>query len=174
MPQPAAAPLQAEMTGGEAHAAAPGSLTGIADPMPQPGAAPQQAPMTAAAPLEGQNAGGASAAYESLEPAPSGGAQDRKRQLSAASDDSGARKQPHYYEFAKKKWESEEAFRLPDGTYWPEVRWRCLIWLSRPLVPLLVALHACRTATPVHMQLPSHAALFGLHLSTPDRLRASA
>lgn len=23
-----------------------------------------------------------------------------------------------YFEFAKKKWENEDSFKLPDGTYW--------------------------------------------------------
>ena len=31
------------------------------------------------------------------------------------------RKKGPYFEFAKKKWETEDTFRLPDGSYWPEV-----------------------------------------------------
>lgn len=32
------------------------------------------------------------------------------------------RKKPTYYfEFAKRKWETEETFRLPDGNFWPQV-----------------------------------------------------
>ncbi|KAK9866792.1 hypothetical protein WJX84_011471 [Apatococcus fuscideae] len=30
------------------------------------------------------------------------------------------RKKGPYFEFAKKKWETEDTFRLPDGSYWPE------------------------------------------------------
>jgi hypothetical protein len=37
----------------------------------------------------------------------------------ANSDDK--KKQTYYFEFAKRKWESEDTFRLPDGSYWPEV-----------------------------------------------------
>lgn len=31
------------------------------------------------------------------------------------------RKKPVYFEWAKKTWEAEETFKLPDGTYWPYV-----------------------------------------------------
>lgn len=31
------------------------------------------------------------------------------------------KKPTYYFEFAKRKWETEEAFRLPDGTFWPQV-----------------------------------------------------
>ena len=30
-------------------------------------------------------------------------------------------KKPVYFEWAKKIWESEETFKLPDGTHWPYV-----------------------------------------------------
>lgn len=36
----------------------------------------------------------------------------------ASSEDK--KKPSYYFEFAKRKWESEDTFRLPDGTYWPE------------------------------------------------------
>ena len=26
-----------------------------------------------------------------------------------------------YFEWAKKSWEGEDTFKLPDGTYWPHV-----------------------------------------------------
>lgn len=39
----------------------------------------------------------------------------------AGTANSDEKKKPTYYfEFAKRKWESEDTFRLPDGTYWPE------------------------------------------------------
>ncbi|BDA51010.1 probable 5-keto-D-gluconate 5-reductase at C-terminar half [Coccomyxa sp. Obi] len=31
------------------------------------------------------------------------------------------KKPTYYFEFAKRKWETEETFRLPDGTFWPQV-----------------------------------------------------
>lgn len=34
---------------------------------------------------------------------------------------SASHKKGTYFEFAKKKWEVEDTFRLPDGTFWPEV-----------------------------------------------------
>lgn len=34
----------------------------------------------------------------------------------SASESVGEKRKSNYFEFAKKKWESEEAFRLPDGT----------------------------------------------------------
>ena len=48
---------------------------------------------------------------------------ERKRQLEpSAQEEGGPSKKPaYYYEFAKKSWETQETFRLPDGTYWPEV-----------------------------------------------------
>ena len=51
------------------------------------------------------------------------GAEERKRQLdSSAQEEGGPSKKPAYYfEFAKKSWETQETFRLPDGTYWPQV-----------------------------------------------------
>ena len=51
------------------------------------------------------------------------GDDERKRQLeTSAQEEGGPSKKPAYYfEFAKKSWETQETFRLPDGTYWPEV-----------------------------------------------------
>ena len=37
-------------------------------------------------------------------------------------------KKPVYFEWAKKIWESEETFKLPDGTHWPYVR--------KPIAPI--------------------------------------
>ena len=37
----------------------------------------------------------------------------------AGSEDK--KKPTYYFEFAKRKWETEETFRLPDGTFWPQV-----------------------------------------------------
>ena len=31
------------------------------------------------------------------------------------------KKKPVYFEWAKKVWETEDTFKLPDGTYWPHV-----------------------------------------------------
>lgn len=114
---------------GEAHAAAPGSLPVTGEHMPQPGAAAGSL-SAPGAPLQHFAAAAAEPTpAHALEPAPSEGADDRKRQLSASDDGGGpSRKQPYYFEFAKKKWEYEETFRLPDGTSWPEVQ-GCLIWL---------------------------------------------
>lgn len=41
--------------------------------------------------------------------------------IAAASGAASDRKKPVYFEWAKKSWETEETFKLPDGTYWPYV-----------------------------------------------------
>ena len=48
----------------------------------------------------------------------------RGRGAAAAAGDETGEKKPRkglYFEFAKKKWENEDTFKLPDGTYWPLV-----------------------------------------------------
>lgn len=50
---------------------------------------------------------------QGAEPGSSGG------NTGANSEDK--KKPTYYFEFAKRKWETEETFRLPDGTFWPQV-----------------------------------------------------
>lgn len=55
-----------------------------------------------------------------------------KRQRTSNDDEDPSGDSPHpngerkvkgpYFEFAKKKWETEDTFRLPDGSFWPEVQ----------------------------------------------------
>ena len=35
--------------------------------------------------------------------------------------DGSEKKKPVYFEWAKKIWETEDTFKLPDGTHWPYV-----------------------------------------------------
>lgn len=49
------------------------------------------------------------------------GADERKRQLDSQEGGAPSKKPAYYFEFAKKSWETQETFQLPDGTYWPQV-----------------------------------------------------
>lgn len=53
----------------------------------------------------------------SAAPAQSDTSADRKRKAVP-----GAFPKPQYFEFAKRRWEKDEAFLLPDGTFWPIVQ----------------------------------------------------
>lgn len=90
---------------GDTHAAG-GELPGTPMPPAQPPAA------------EGPTTRGSEAS--ALEA--SGSGEERKRQAASSEGEGGPRKQPYYFEFAKKRWETEETFRLPDGSFWPQAR----------------------------------------------------
>lgn len=51
-------------------------------------------------------------------------------------------KKPVYFEWAKKIWESEETFKLPDGTFWPYVSSLIQESLFFPSLLLQVEAHA--------------------------------
>ena len=97
---------------GDAHAAG-GGLSGATLPLQQTPPAEEVSPV-AAGPLVQSS--------EASVPEASAGAEDRKRHAAASEGEGGPRKQPYYFEFAKKRWESEETFRLPDGSFWPQAR----------------------------------------------------
>ena len=124
-------------------------------------------------PAEGQPAapGDALLQEDASQHAADTAAQNGKRPLSAggADEDGGPnnKKPAYYFEFAKKKWELEDTFRLPDGSYWPQVRTHItLIFGALPAFQRPVhAVHAqpCRVSAclPFHAQCAC-AALVGV------------
>ena len=79
------------------------------------------APIPAAAPAGSQMTPGPAAVAPMSTPGSS---------VSAGGESVGDKRKANYFEFAKRKWECEDAFRLPDGS-------------CAPASALLIERHAC-------------------------------
>ncbi|KAK9840810.1 hypothetical protein WJX81_006321 [Elliptochloris bilobata] len=97
---------------------------GDVDMTGQESAAPPQPPATQAVPA-------AAAAAAALPEVPAGSqapsaagapALSTPESISAGGESVGEKRKANYFEFAKRKWECEDTFRLPDGSYWPQVQ----------------------------------------------------